>query len=166
MGTKIFIFEEIVTEKFPNLIKTLNETWVQEIWRKPHEGTASSQWLRLPTSTAGGRVSIPDGGTKTPASQDVQKKTKKKPQIAQTSDKGKILKADREKGHAKYRGTKIRVAAGYLSETMKEHGISILSKLELVLLMLKAWEGIRKWGGDCGKRYVCFGLLRSDDKKC
>ena len=73
-----------------------------------------------------------------------KKQTKKKPQIAQTSDKGKILKADREKGHAKYRGTKIRVAAGYLSETMKEHGISILSKLELVLLMLKAWEGIRK----------------------
>ena len=73
-----------------------------------------------------------------------RKKQKTKTQIAQTSDKGKILKADREQGHTKYRGTKIRVAAGYLSETMKEHGISILSKLELVLLMLKAWEGIRK----------------------
>ena len=73
-----------------------------------------------------------------------RKKQKKKTQIAQTSDKGKILKADREKGHAQYRGTKIRVAAGYLSEKMKEHGISILSKLQLVLLMLKAWEGMRK----------------------
>lgn len=78
-------------------------------------------------------------------SRNKQTNKQKNPQIAQTGDKGKILKADREKGHAKYRGTKIRAAAGYLSETMKEHGISILGELQqLVLLMLKAWEGMRK----------------------
>ena len=70
---------------------------------------------------------------------------KKKNQIAQTSGKGKILKADREKGHVKYRGTKIRVAAGCLSETLKEHGISVPRELQrLVLLMLKACEGMMK----------------------
>ena len=86
---------------------------------------------------------IPGWGTKIP--QVRMSRKKKKNQIAQTSDKGKILKADREKGHVKYRGTKIRVATGCLSETLKEHGISVPSELQqLVLLTLKAWEGVRK----------------------
>ena len=53
-------------------------------------------------------------------------------QIAQTNDKEKILKTDREKRHVKYRGTKIRVATEYSSEKMKGYGISMFSKLEAI----------------------------------
>lgn len=53
-------------------------------------------------------------------------------QIAQTNDKDKILKTDREKRHVKYRRTKIRVATDYSSEKMKGCGISMFSELEVI----------------------------------
>lgn len=48
--------------------------------------------------------------------------------LLKTNDKDQNLKS-REKQCIKYRGTKTRVAADYLSETTKEHGVNMFRGL-------------------------------------
>lgn len=54
------------------------------------------------------------------------------------------------------------MAADSLWETTKEYNINMFKEL----YALGIGGGIKGWTGGCGRRYVCIGLLKSDNKKC